>query len=472
MENFRETDKRYYFYEKSKKSLENEIDEYLELKNYGHDSLKFIYLFDEEDLLDEKIDERVENVLKTLLSKIDSSSITISFEHQLKENLDNNKTFLKLNSLCEKYKDINIGIESEYRTWKPSEVLYSNKILDKLAFEINSKNLSNFEKIMYAYMIATNRPYKDTKNDSSVPRTIYGVLTSDEIVCVGYCELFKEIVKRLNLKDVKIFKNNIEATIINESVSKHRNLIVYLKDDKYKIDGYYYFDPTWDAKSKTEDFKFNFFMVNLKEIKNIEEYCIDSEKIKYSGFSEDTDRMNFLSYYSRPEQNDKVSISAHKLNACKDFLDFFVKDKNYSSELEEFKKQGNFENNLKENFSKLLPIIYEKTKNISIKDFYNALKNVLNVYNENIESYLTFHKNSETSTFQNYSNQNSSTQINNNENSFNESNKNLKKEEINKQIEKIINYNIKVSRLCFTERSDALFRKLTNIENKDFEKSF
>ena len=52
-------------------------------------------------------------------------------------------------------------------------------------------------------MIATNRPYKDTKNDSSVPRTIYGVLTSDEIVCVGYCELFKEIVKRLNLKDVK-----------------------------------------------------------------------------------------------------------------------------------------------------------------------------------------------------------------------------------------------------------------------------
>lgn len=388
MDYLQETKQRYYYSERSGKNLLDEIYEYLELKNWGHSDLKFIYLFNEEDLLDENISEKVKNVLSVLTKEIDLKDIIISFDHQLKDNLNSNQTCQNLLKLTQEFSSVNLGIEAEFRTWNINEIISTNNKLDKIVEEIKEKNYSCVEALMHAYMFVTNHLYIDSKNDSSVPRTIYGVLNSDQIVCVGYCELLKEIMNRLHYKDLKIFSNNVEAVIINEVCNKHRNLIIYLKDEKYNLEGYYYFDPTWDAKRQDEEYKFNFFMLPIEEIKNINEYKIYTENVKFSGTEEKTSHENFLSYYNRPETNNKVSIGSSSAKICEEFYNFIKNDKNLFNDFEKIKKSNkDIDSIIKNNFNEFLPAIIKQTKKLDFKTFYKILYNVLKK-----SSNLTEHK--------------------------------------------------------------------------------
>ena len=429
---FEELKRRFYFSEKSNKNLESEIFDFLEKKEYGNPNLKFIYLFNEEDLLDKDIEKRVSDVLEKLTKMIDKNDIIISFDHQVKPNLNNNQTCKKLVNLTKKFEDVFVGLESEQHTFTVGEVLHANSKIDEIVNKIKSEKLSCTEALMQAYMFVTNHAYVNKQHDSSIPRTIYGVLNSDEIVCVGYCELLKEIMNRLNYKNLKVYLNNVEALIINEVCDKHRNLIVYLKDEKYNLDGYYYIDPTWDAKRKDEEYKFNFFMLPLKEIDNIKEYHINIEEVNFGGITEVSSREKYLSYFYRPVVNDKLSITCLKARLCEEFVKFAKLDKRFSEKIKELSRnKKSFEDFAVYNTDEFLNIIKQTTKDLDIKSFYKILKVVLE-----------------------------------------KSDKNLTCEQINEKIEKIVKYNIEVSRNCFEQNANTIFRQLKpqKKENKEFQK--
>ena len=219
--------------------IKNDIEDFLDLKSETFENLKLVYLFNEEDLLEPNIEIKINDILNKLTKNIDKNDIIISFDHQVKENLDNNKTLKKLKELKNKFFDVKIGMEQEFETFDVEKVENANKILDTIANEIKNKNLTELESLLYAYMIVSNRLIIDNKKNISLSRSIYGVLNTKYIVCVGYSEFLREIVKRLNLKNVKIFLNNVIIRENGKVNSLHRNLIIYVKDEKYNVDGYF-----------------------------------------------------------------------------------------------------------------------------------------------------------------------------------------------------------------------------------------
>ena len=182
----------------------------------------------------------------------------------------NGKALASLCNLEKRFKRVNFGIEDVDKTWKTDEIAQANAKLDEIANRIKQKDMSPIEMLLSAYLEVTKRPYNEEKDNESIfrSRTIYGVLNSGNIVCVGYTELFNEIVSRLDISNVKVFFNAIKVKYPTFD-DGHQNMIVYLKDEKYGIDGYYFFDPTNDSVNwASKQSRLNYFMLPIAEIEN------------------------------------------------------------------------------------------------------------------------------------------------------------------------------------------------------------
>ena len=137
------------------------------------------------------------------------------------------------------------------------DIIKANQKLDDIADKIKKLDLSPAEQLLMAYFEVTGIPYQEESEDENknISRAIYSILNSDKIVCVGYVELLKEIMARVNKDNVVMFEN---CLMLNENGTdySHMTAIVYLKDEKYNLNGYYYIDPTSDTKRKDEPNKF------------------------------------------------------------------------------------------------------------------------------------------------------------------------------------------------------------------------
>lgn len=131
-----------------------------------------------------------------------------------------------------------------------------NKYLDYESILYNmvksAQDLSPLEKYVYAYNIVKMfKKYKENNDDKSSARDLYKILDSDDIVCVGFSELLSDLLNKLNINnttihaDVEVVDDTDELDIKTEKAG-HQRVYVYLKDEKYKIEGYYLSDPTWD----------------------------------------------------------------------------------------------------------------------------------------------------------------------------------------------------------------------------------
>lgn len=179
--------------------------------------------------------------------------------------------------------------------------------IKKQSEEIKKLNLSKMEAIMYTYDKVRNRVYKEESigEDEVKSRDITKVLFGDKIVCAGYAGLFKALLHYQGINCVKI---NIYDK--DDCDMGHARNIIYIKDEKYNIDGIYIFDPTWDSKrregsnsylnsykyfAKTKDYmdkndnnSFDcdfFFDINentMDEIKRVLESGYSSELIEYT----------------------------------------------------------------------------------------------------------------------------------------------------------------------------------------------
>ena len=155
------------------------------------------------------------------------SEKTDSFKmHGLQDTLTATK---KLNHVAEKIKNTTITINNE---------------------EIP---LSTFEKFMLAYEFVTDFIYKEVDEDESKMESRHWihVLNGDKIVCVGYASLLNALCEKIfNPKDLKCFCQDLYLTDSSNEIYGHKNNIIYIKDEKYNIEGMFYADSCWDSINK------------------------------------------------------------------------------------------------------------------------------------------------------------------------------------------------------------------------------
>ncbi|HPF83666.1 MAG TPA: hypothetical protein PLV83_05865, partial [Bacilli bacterium] len=157
------------------------------------------------------------------------------------------------------------------------------KTIKSIGDKINELDLSPLEKVMYAYDMVRRKIYKQENNNEDLKesRDLTNVILGDKIVCAGFAHLFNSILNYVGV--------NCKSTIIvdkeNEDLAHERN-VIYIKDSKYRINGVYYFDPTWDSKRSIDNDnylkKYRFFCKTIGEIQELEKYKYDYCDLEYS----------------------------------------------------------------------------------------------------------------------------------------------------------------------------------------------
>lgn len=109
---------------------------------------------------------------------------------------------------------------------------------------IQNCNLDSWGKLMLLYDTLKKRIYKiaDSKDDYSAGRDLTSVLEKDEIVCLGFANLFSKVSSELGIKSfVKIYSN------IDKAKPGHATSVCVIDGRMYE------FDLTMDCKKKVND---------------------------------------------------------------------------------------------------------------------------------------------------------------------------------------------------------------------------
>lgn len=228
----------------------------------------------EKDLNNAKSEELFTDFFTTLTSnRINPKDVYVSIE----EGKHSDKTWAKFKQLNQKWSKAGykFGVIDIDYFWTIPEVENANSQLKDVSNNIRSHNFSPLENLLNAYLTVKSKEYKKAEESehASHSRSLYSVLNSDQIVCAGYNSLLISIMERVDDKNIKLFYNSVDVSKNGVDISSHHaNLVVYIKDDKYKIDGYYYIDTTWDSGVTKA---LNFFMVPINDIKNINTYIFN-----------------------------------------------------------------------------------------------------------------------------------------------------------------------------------------------------
>lgn len=206
-------------------------------------------------------------ILRTKKIIIDNDKYEIN-----KINLD------KLKLLYGEYNNIFVFTEGNDEAISIEKFEKTLNIINKYVEKIQSYNYSPLEKIMHAYDLVRDRVYKEESEEEllTVSRDLTSVLLGDKIVCVGYAHIFEKLLKELGI-------NVISYRISNKDSNKygHRRNVAYIKDDKYNIEGIYYFDTTWDSKicENNNDFlnKYRYFAKTKNEIETLQKRKFNDE---------------------------------------------------------------------------------------------------------------------------------------------------------------------------------------------------
>ena len=271
---------KFYIHEFEEPKFSRMLNIYKDLKDKK--PIQLVAVLDREQVLDDNFMKDMGEFLKVLAEKgIRPHDVSVAVSG--KDKIYSPSDWQKIKEVHDKLKakSISFGVEDSSKVWDIQEVENANKQIDESADKLRGKNLSPMEKLLSAYLDVTRRNYKfeDKTEHFSQSRSIYGVLNSDKIVCVGYAELLKTIMEREGDPNIKLYSNSVAVSHDNEHLAGyHRNLIVYIKDEKYGLDGYYYMDPTWDsAKSNKNEFRLNHFLLPLNDIQYISDHIRDRD---------------------------------------------------------------------------------------------------------------------------------------------------------------------------------------------------
>ena len=269
--------------EKYNKYLKDSIDNYRnERKKYKNNNLKLLLRIKRDTLKENDCLKLFKSTLNYYLKQgLKPSDFVYSFDNDFCKKTLSNKELYNLSKLDEMAKKVGatVGIFDYRDVFSYDQVKNADAEIKHISNLIQKRNFSPLEKLLYAYLIVSDLQYKEENKKSepiSLSRSVYGILNSDKIVCGGYNEYLKSIVREIDDLNLKVFSNYVGTQDYNKKgileTALHANNIVYIKDDKYKIDGFYYLDSTWDYKNKNS---LTFFLAQIGQIKNIYSKIID-----------------------------------------------------------------------------------------------------------------------------------------------------------------------------------------------------
>ena len=157
------------------------------------------------------------------------------------------------------------------------------------AEDIKKLGLSPMETIMYVYDQVRNRVYTLENEDESCfkSRDLSEVMLGDKIVCAGYANIFYALLRYIGIENFVV-----NLTDKDNPESGHARNIAYVKDDKYDIDGVYYFDPTWNSKRENETneylYRYTYFAKTRKYMDDNSTYNLEDSS--FSMYSPDMDK--------------------------------------------------------------------------------------------------------------------------------------------------------------------------------------
>ena len=183
------------------------------------------------------------------------------------ENLNALDEYLKKYGLSVNFREQNMR---ERYSLKQALVAY-NKV-NLLSKKVKAqKQLSVVEKLALCYSYITSRAYIADETSAGKTRDLISVLNNKEIVCVGYAKVFQNLCSQIGVRcDIVTLKSVDTKT---GKVNYHASCRAYVNDPKYKVKGYFDFDPTFDAR-KPEQIKkntsntFSFFMMPIGDYAN------------------------------------------------------------------------------------------------------------------------------------------------------------------------------------------------------------
>ncbi|MBP3582006.1 MAG: hypothetical protein J6J33_04575 [Clostridia bacterium] len=174
------------------------------------------------------------------------------------------ENFINLEDYSKK-QGLEIGFFEDNVEYSLDETLSAYVKCKGFAEYVKETNASPFEKYLMIYRYISSFVYSENEDKPKSSRRIISVMNSTDIVCVGYSKLLQYMCK-----EVGIFCETQHLDVYNEKTKKagsHQNNIVYLKDEKYGIDGLYYADACWDSiKTRKEPFlQYNYALLPLSD---------------------------------------------------------------------------------------------------------------------------------------------------------------------------------------------------------------
>ena len=272
-----------------------------------------------------------------------------------------------------KYENIYYLTDGNNESKPLSEIIQTERIINSIAEHIKSYNYSPLEILLHLYDLIRDREYiKEGPNENNrLSRDLSSVLLGDKIVCEGYSNVFKIIAERLNISTINVRLHS------KTGMTGHMINAVYLKEEKYNIDGIYYIDITAGRKIKDNEFLSSY----LSFLKTKKEYELFTRK-KYEDLSFPLLDETFVDLFEDYSTEDKIFYIPEDLKLTLFRISEILKEKGVILEL----AFGQITQ--KEAIEKVRNYYNLFNKNIDCKTFLKALYNVRkNEYYENQEKY-------------------------------------------------------------------------------------
>ena len=158
-------------------------------------------------------------------------------ENKTYEDIEKLRTIDKQTSLQIKYPSGNSNTTATYDEFigMRATIDYYKEILE---------GLSPAEKVACVYDILKTMRYQENQNDKQRARNIHSIVSDGNIVCVGYSDFAKQLLKEVDVKSI-----SVSTTFLNENGpdEHHQRNFVRIDDEKYDIHGLYAMDVTWDS---------------------------------------------------------------------------------------------------------------------------------------------------------------------------------------------------------------------------------
>ena len=201
-------------------------------------------------------------------------------------------------------KGVDFFVSDGENLYSLDETLTAYARVRAVADEIISKGGSPFEKFIQIYQYVTSFIYKENNDNKSSAREIISILNGDDIVCVGYARIMQYLCTAVGI-DCKILSSDIFDAESNYT-SSHQCNLVYMKDEKYGIDGYYHVDACWDSVRNPQETNknYNYCLLPLDDVMKHKK-----KKFNFYGYGEiihQDSKELFIDYYKSPAKIKKI----------------------------------------------------------------------------------------------------------------------------------------------------------------------